>query len=463
MRAPKRYNLWSLLPIAAGVAWLGAGEGFGFVITFLPGALLLASGLSLLFMPGDVRIPRMMAVGGLLGLVLAPFFWAFDDGAFIAVLLSAASLVLSGREGLHLVPHTAGVPPPPEDLVTYARAAVDEALLGYFSATASVPAGQAADDCVRTLQAQREAVERLGFDRKPAALHEAPGAPEHVVWQERRLFGTEYRALHFDSDFVPHPELPGAEAWKRFEATRQTAAWVFEHEDGEDRPWLLCVHGYRMGHAALDFSLFPPRVLHEKYGLNLLMPVLPLHGARRAGRMTGSEFLDGDLSDLLHAECQTLWDLRRHVAWLRARGARRIGALGFSLGGYNTALLAQHEGLDFAIAGIPVADLADVLWPNLPDLHQRYFAHRGADPDLLRAVLQPVAPLAHAPVIPHERRFIFGGLADRLVPPAEVARLAAHWAIEPTWYPGGHVTFRGSGVVTRELRRAMEVAGWPEP
>ena len=53
-------------------------------------------------MPGDVRIPRMMAVGGILGLLLAPFFWAFDDGALLAALLSAGSLVLSGREGCAL-------------------------------------------------------------------------------------------------------------------------------------------------------------------------------------------------------------------------------------------------------------------------------------------------------------------------------------------------------------------------
>ena len=153
-------------------------------------------------------------------------------------------------------------------------------------------------------------------------------------------------------------------------------------------------------------------------------------------------------------------DLRRHVAWLRARGARRIGALGFSLGGYNTALLAQHEALDFAIAGIPVADLAGVLWPNLPDLHQRYSLILVRNPTLLRAALQPVSPLAYAPVIPQSRRFIFGGLADRLVPPQKWRGWRAHWRSSR---PGtrSHVTFRGSGVVTRELRRAMEVAEWP--
>ena len=161
------------------------------------------------------------------------------------------------------MPNTPGVPPPPEDLKTYARAALDEALLGYFSGTASVPAGQLAEDSIRTLKAQREAIERLGFDRKPAALHGAPEAPEHVVWHNRSLFGMDYRSLHFDSEFVPHAELPGADAWKRFDANRQTAAWVFEHEEGRGPPVVAVRARLRMGHPAMDFSLFPRACCRE--------------------------------------------------------------------------------------------------------------------------------------------------------------------------------------------------------
>lgn len=461
MELPQRHNPWSALPIAAGIAWIVAGAGWGLLFTGLPGALLLAGGVSLLLTPGDDRQVRMMAVGGALGTLLGLFFWAFGDGAFIAALLSAASFVLAGREGLRLMASGDGIPAPPQELATYARAALDEALLGYFTGTASVPSGQDAAECVDALKAQRDAIRRLGFDRDVGGLHTAPDAPEHVEWQPRTVMGRDFRALHFESDFVANPEIPGADHYMAYERNRQTAAWVFEHDDG-DRPWLLCVHGYRMGHPLLDFSLFPPQVLHEKYGLNLLMPVLPLHGPRRAGRRTGDQFLDGDLRDLFHAECQALWDLRRHLAWLRARGARRIGALGFSLGGYNVALLSQFEQLDFVVAGIPVPDLADVLWPNLPEIHQRYFRSRGIDNALLGDVLAPVSPLARPCALPNGRRFVFGGLADRLVVPAEVARLAAHWNVDPTWYPGGHVTFRGSGVATRTLRAAMEAADWPQ-
>lgn len=459
MQAPRRYNLWALMPALGGLLWLGAPEGWGLLLSIVPGVLLLTSGVALLLMPGDARISRMMAVGGLFGTLLGLFFWAFGDGALLAGLLSLASFLLAGREGLRLMPQSADVPEVPQELGVYMRCAFDEALLGYFSATAKVPSRDDIDECIATLKAQRAAVERLGFATDPQALHARPEAPEHVEWQPRRALGQDFRVLHFDSDFAAHPELPGAERYMAYESNRQTAAWVFEHE-GEDRPWLLCVHGYRMGHPLLDLPLFAPRLLHHRLGLNLLMPVLPLHGPRRTGRRSGDEFLDGDLGDLLHAECQSLWDLRRHVAWLRARGVQRIGALGFSLGGYNTALLAGYEQLDFAIAGIPVAELPDVLWPSLPDLHQKYYAQHGATPELLREVLRPVSPLTRPCALPVQRRFVFGGLADRLVPPAEVAKLGAHWQVTPSWYPGGHLSFQGSGVVTRTLRTAMQAAEW---
>jgi hypothetical protein len=52
-----------------------------------------------------------------------------------------------------------------------------------------------------------------------------------------------------------------------------------------------------------------------------------------------------------------------------------------------------------------------------------------------------ISPLAFAPKVPYDRRFIYAGLADRLVHPArQVDVLWRHWD-EPDirWLPGGHV------------------------
>jgi hypothetical protein len=50
--------------------------------------------------------------------------------------------------------------------------------------------------------------------------------------------------------------------------------------------------------------------------------------------------------------------------------------------------------------------------------------------------------------VPHERRYLFAAVADRLVPADQVRDLWRHWErprIE--WYQGGHLTFpRHAGV-----------------
>ena len=51
----------------------------------------------------------------------------------------------------------------------------------------------------------------------------------------------------------------------------------------EHRPWLVCVHGAEMGRAALDLALFRAWHLHEDLGLNVVLPVLPMHGPRGTG------------------------------------------------------------------------------------------------------------------------------------------------------------------------------------
>jgi hypothetical protein len=55
----QRFPREAWLPIAAGLLWLWCAASFGvvgFLFSLVPGCLLLASGLSLLLYPGDLRI-----------------------------------------------------------------------------------------------------------------------------------------------------------------------------------------------------------------------------------------------------------------------------------------------------------------------------------------------------------------------------------------------------------------------
>ena len=81
--------------------------------------------------------------------------------------------------------------------------------------------------------------------------------------------------------------------------------------------------------------------------------------------------------------------------------------------------------------------------------------------DLARQVGVVVSPLSVPPQLPLERRFIYGGLADRLAHPRhQVGRLWEHWGRpEVLWYKGGHIAFARNKAVGRFVRHALESSG----
>ena len=141
------------------------------------------------------------------------------------------------------------------------------------------------------------------------------------------------------SEYEPRAGEPGPRALARL-CGQPHAARVARARRARARPGCVCLHGYRMGLPLVDLCAFPPDWLHHRLGLNLLLPVLPLHGPRRIGRRSGDGFLGGDLLDTIHAEAQAMWDMRRLLAWVRARSGAPIGVYGLSLGGYTASLLA---------------------------------------------------------------------------------------------------------------------------
>jgi hypothetical protein len=72
-----------------------------------------------------------------------------------------------------------------------------------------------------------------------------------------------------------------------------------------------------------------------------------------------------------------------------------------------------------------------------------------------------VSPLSFEPQVAPERRFIYAGVADRLVQPRrQVMRLWEHWdrpAAE--WYPGGHLGFFRSQSVVEFVSDALATCG----
>jgi pimeloyl-ACP methyl ester carboxylesterase len=274
------------------------------------------------------------------------------------------------------------------------------------------------------------------------------------VKRGRRSF---YR-MFFDSEYVPRPGEPGAQRWMGYTANNREYALLLRHP--QPRPWLVCVHGTEMGRAALDLALFRAWRLHEDLGLNVVMPVLPMHGPRARDLPKGAVFPGEDILDDVHATAQAVWDIRRLLSWIRRQEPEsQIGLNGLSLGGYITALVASLEtGLTCAILGVPVADLVGLLT-----------RHSGLGPDdprrrtieLAEPIGRMTSPLSLAPLVPMPGRFIYAGVADQVVHPREqVVRLWDHWGKpEIVWYRGGHTGFFRARPVQRFIEAALQQSG----
>ncbi|TAM09549.1 MAG: hypothetical protein EPN72_01770 [Nevskiaceae bacterium] len=461
--APRRFNSLAMPALLAGVLWLCASDDIGgLLFAFVPGVILLGSGVSLLLWPGAARITQMMALGGVVGVVSAVPELLFSGFGFAAVVggLSLVAFFCAGRAALQLASRPDSVPAAPGDWKTAGKAAIDEALMGYFAGTAQVPAGARANALCTRVERLERLLETVPW-ADPRMFNAEPPPPDDARLEAVKAGGMDGRRLHFTSGYVPPVGMPDVPHWLEDRRNAQASALVFRRPQA-GRPWLIGIHGYRMGGDWLNTRMLPPRLMSARFDYNLVLPVLPLHGPRTVGWRSGDHYLDGALLDLVFAQAQALWDLRRTVAWIRAEDpAARIGVMGFSLGGYNAALLAAYaDSLDFCVAGIPLAEPVALLWDALPQPLRSYFTGRGIEPARINKVMKLVSPLALPPRLPRERLAIFAGTADRVVPPDQPIRLSRHWDVPVQWYAGGHLTFRGESVVLGSLRTVAAAAGW---
>ena len=344
------------------------------------------------------------------------------------------------------------------------EALLDRAFTTTTSALVGVPSPERVRSAQQEAQAARDLFAARGWLEDPESYHQDPTplVPRDLVAAATWTAGgrRRYRHLRAESGYAPHEGEPGRARWLAHPHNGTSHAYLLEHEGGP-RPWLLCVHGFAMGSPRISFAGFPARELHDELGLNLALPVLPLHGPRSASRFSGGEVLDPDYMRMVHLFAQAAWDLRRLIRWLRARGAPRIGLYGISLGAYVSSLVASLEpDVDCIVAGIPAVDFPNLARDNEPWVLSRYDDDLQMDWSLVRAVTHPVSPLAMPPRVPHAGRFIYAGLADRVVKPDQPRALWRHWGHpEIHWFSGGHVLGVRNASIVPFLKRALTSSG----
>jgi hypothetical protein len=441
----RRYEFWILL--VAGLVWLNAGADGGllaFVLAAIPGGLMLTAAFGTLNLPGSRGINRVGGLGGLVGVIMAVPLLLVDPLTALGLgVLAAAALVATGLLSLDEFPIPDGLPPVERSIRTGAEVGFDEAVLGLASVLMAPYADGGQAQVARETKTALALFEDQGWLADPHAFHRRPPplTAGDVRLQGRHGLGWAYEELSFDSGYEPWPDVPGRDRYLRYGACRRAYAWVLR--GSPSAPWLVCIHGLGMGRTPLDLNLLYGRLLHRELGINLVFPVLPLHGPRRLGAVSGRGFQTGDFLDTLHAESQAVWDIRRIKSWIRTQAETPIGLHGMSMGGFHTALLAAlDDDQACAIAGIPVADQAALVWHHVAPAALNALRDEGLDIETVRSLLQVVSPLRLDPLVAPDRRFIWAGIADRFVPAQDVLLLYEHWQRPRTlWYPGAHLSF----------------------
>ncbi|MCW2547157.1 MAG: hypothetical protein JWN96_1617 [Mycobacterium sp.] len=365
-----------------------------------------------------------------------------------------------GAKRLRQAWEQAGTTPPRlRSLRLLTGAATDEMAMGFARLFGMANAGEQLPRIEAEMLDAIALYRRKGWLDNPAAFHAAPqpAAPKTIT---KEAMGCHWEILEWQSGYLPDPQDPGAERWAGYARNCHAIARVLRHS--EPRPWLVLLHGAFMGYLTTDARMFDAARLHEELGVNVVLPVLPLHGPRRPeGGLLPRSLPTIDALDNVHGLAQSAADVRALLGWIRTQDEQPIGLYGVSLGSYVAALVgALEEPLACLIAGIPAVDFPTVFRSQTPPRIRRtdWFERFMDEMTELHTVVSPGLGVPRTPV---ERRFIYAGRGDRILRPLQQA--AELWRLwqEPEiyWFDGGHVAHVRSPDIRLFTDKALSASG----
>jgi hypothetical protein len=366
-----------------------------------------------------------------------------------------------GTKRLRQAWERAGTEPPRlRSLRLLTGAATDEMAMGFARLFGMANAGEHLPRIEAEMLDAIALYRSKGWLDKPASFHidPAPAEPKTVT---KEAMGCHWEILEWPSSYLPDPDDPGAQRWAGYARNCRAVARVLRHP--EPRPWLVLLHGAFMGYLTTDARMFDAARLHEELGVNVVLPVLPLHGPRRPeGGLLPRSLPTIDALDDVHGLAQSAADVRALLGWIRTQDEQPIGLYGVSLGSYIAALVGalEQEPLACLIAGIPAVDFPTVFRSQTParirrtDWYQRFMGE-------MTELHTVVSPGLAVPGTPVERRFIYAGRGDRILRPLQQA--AELWRLwdEPEiyWFDGGHVAHVRSPDIRRFADQALAATG----
>jgi pimeloyl-ACP methyl ester carboxylesterase len=336
-----------------------------------------------------------------------------------------------------------------------AAAAADELLLATFRQLRAPTSDEGLASTLEEAAALVAYLDRNGLFATPETFHRAP-PPAAMEVRMRRVGRTRFGHATYPSPYRPDAEVPGSTRFAHDSDNGVVHAWMLRQT--VRAPWVVCLHGAGMGDPLADMFAFRAAHLHG-CGFNVAIPVLPHHGPRGAGRFEAA-FPTDDPAVNLHAASQAIADVRALLAYVNTCEEPAV-LFGISLGAYVAAAVAALEpSLAGVIVGVPVVDISDLMRTHAPSrfLDHPLFADFCTIAEQLEGVTSALA--LSTPAQSPKTRSIWAGRADRLVRPAQVQRLVAHWGNpDVCWYAGGHMGFLTARSVHRHISHALVAAG----
>ncbi len=269
---------------------------------------------------------------------------------------------------------------------------------------------------------------------------------------EVRRFGSEGRVVDARWESCA-PFLKGREG-EAVSRGDDAAARLFLHREPA-RAAVVLIHGYLGGSYLFEEQVWPVRRLFRR-GVDVALLTLPFHGLRaRRGPRGSPGFPSADPRVTVEGIRKALFELRALMRLFHERQTLRVGAMGMSLGGYLTALLATLEPrLAFSVPVVPLADLTEfarghVLDPESIAAVQASHAARAR-------VNRVISPLVRPSLVAPERVVVVGAALDRIAPPSHAEALAAHFGAQLEMLPGGHVLQLGRPASLRAVERLVD-------
>ncbi len=244
------------------------------------------------------------------------------------------------------------------------------------------------------------------------------------------------QVFQFSSQYVPrNPYIRNH--YLSYKNNRRGYLVRWTHEDA-GRDTVLCLHGYMLGDPKQAEKMFKVRKLYNQ-GLDVVLFITPFHWKRSPSVSSKKGIFLQPEDVVMTCECmgQAMFDLNTTTQILKAFGAKRIGMIGASLGGYNAGLFtALKDVMAFTAMMVPAVNFSKPLGPDSarlpftvsPELRQK-----------MNHVWQLHSPLNFLPRISKEKILIVASRGDKLCPFEYVTALCEKWSWPRHYFMnGGH-------------------------